>query len=142
VAIFADDTVAEQSGSFYVGTVAPQTAPTAAAAPLKPDKVKQPAAPPRDKNQRRLNKVYYPVEIMLSPAKPQPTGTLTIKAKYAAPLRQVYARIKGRQLPLRQNGAIWQTQYVLPAQSQTLYIQIYAEDAQGNLSMTEKTLKY
>jgi hypothetical protein len=141
VAIFTDNTVAEQSGSFYVGAVAPQIAP-AAAAPLKPDKVKQPANPPRDKNQRRLNKVYYPVEIMLSPAKPQPAGTLTIKAKYAAPLRQVYARIKDRQLPLRQNGAIWQTQYVLPAQSQTLYIQIYAEDAQGNLSMTEKTLKY
>ncbi|GBR75058.1 hypothetical protein NO1_2120, partial [Candidatus Termititenax aidoneus] len=130
VAVFADGASAEQSGSFYVETSAPKTAP-AAAAPPKPDKVKQ-----------RLNKVYYPVEIMLSPAKPRPAGVLTIKAKYAAPLRQVYARIKDQQFPLRQNGAIWQTQYVLPAQSQTLYIQIYAEDAQGNLSMTEKTLKY
>ena len=78
---------------------------------------------------------------MLSSAKPKPAGTLTIKAKYAAPLRQVYARIKDKQLPLKQTGAIWQTQYVLPA-SQTLYIQIFAEDAQGNLSMTEKVLKY
>jgi hypothetical protein len=142
VAIFADGTAAEQSGSFYIGTDAPKTAAAAAAPPAKPAKTVQPIQPPRDKNQRRLNKVYYPVEIMLSPAKPRPAGALTIKAKYAAPLRKVYAQIKDKQLPLRQNGAIWQTQYVLPAQSQTLYIQIYAEDAQGNLSMTEKVLKY
>jgi hypothetical protein len=137
VAIFADGAAAEQSGSFYIGTNAPQ-----AVLPAKSAEVAQPVKPPRDKNQPRLNKVYYPVEIMLSPAKPKPAGTLTIKAKYAAPLRKVYARIGDKHLPLKQNGAIWQTQYVLPAQSQTLYIQIYAEDARGNLSMTEKVLKY
>jgi hypothetical protein len=137
VAIFTDGAAAEQSGSFYVETAAPR-----AVLPAKPAEVARPVEPPRDKDQPRLNKVYYPVEIMLSPVKPKPADTLTIRAKYAAPLRQVYARIKDKQLPLKQNGAIWQTQYVLPAQSQTLYIQIYAEDARGNLSMTEKMLKY
>jgi hypothetical protein len=136
VAVFADGATAEQSGSFYVVKTAAQRLTPGTAA----QSVAQPAPPAEAP--RPLNRVYYPVEIMLSPAKPKPAAALTIKARYAAPLRRVYAQIKGKQLPLKQNGAIWQAQYVLPAPGQTLYIQIYAEDAQGNLSMTEKMLKY
>jgi hypothetical protein len=122
-ALFADGTSILTAGSFLVGE----------------QKTAQPKTPD---TKQRLNKVYYPVEIMLSPTKPKPQEVLTIKARYGAPLSKVYTQINGQKIQLYKNGAIWQTQYILPAQHQTLYIQIYGEDEQGNLSMTEKVWKY
>ncbi|GBR75641.1 hypothetical protein NO2_0295 [Candidatus Termititenax persephonae] len=109
----------------------------------------KPAPPPQLKppvpaKKRRLNKAYYPVEIKFSPARPRPGQVLLITAKYdSAKIRKVSALIKGQQIPLRRAaGGVWQRQYNLPPGHQTLYIKIFCEDAQGNLSMTEKVLTY
>ncbi|MDR1996890.1 MAG: hypothetical protein LBQ83_00985 [Candidatus Margulisbacteria bacterium] len=148
VAVFQDGTAAERAGAFWCDdpvTVPPPVKP--AAPPPAAPSGNIPAAKPAPKDnkpaQPRLNKVYYPVEIMLSPASPRPGSTLLIRARYAAPeVTTVYAEIQRQIIPLRKNGALWQTEYLLPAKGQDLYIKIYARDAQNNLSMTEKLLSF
>jgi hypothetical protein len=138
VAVFQDGSTAEHSGVFwYEGPSTYKTVPSV------PSAVSHNATPPPPAEKPRLNKVYYPVEIMLSPAKPRPGGALQIRAKYAAPeVRDVYAEIQKQVIPLKKNGAVWQAEYTLPEKRQELYIKIYSRDARGNLSMTEKSLAF
>jgi len=133
LAVFADETTAEQGGIFFCDILAPKTAPA-----VTPQKT---VVPPKSTEQRRLNKVYYPVEIILVPEKPEAGAKVRIKAKYASELKKVYAVIRKQTIPLQKKDGFWQAEYTLPVKSQEVYIQIYAEDAADNLSMTEKVIK-
>jgi hypothetical protein len=135
VVTFKDGTTAERNGVFwYDGKTSTVVKPV----PKSTTTIK-----PKDNTPQRLNKVYYPVEIMLSPAKPALGTVLQIRAKYAAPeVNSVYADIRGQIIPLKKSGGIWRAEYTLPAKSSELYIKIYSKDAEGNLSMTEKLLRF
>ena len=138
VVYFHDGAVSEQPGSFRVDGAMPVSRPQAQ--PAQPTRTVT-ASQPADTNRQRLNRVYYPVEIMLSPARPQPGSRISIRAKYeSTAVETVYAQVKGQRIPMRKNGDIWQAEYSLPSQKGDVYIQIYAQDKQGNLSMTEKLL--
>jgi len=131
LAVFDDGTTVEQDGIFFYDILVPRKIPA-----LTPKK----NVPPKSA-ERRLNKVYYPVEIMLAPAKPAAGAKIQIKARYAAELKKVYAVIRKQTIPLQKKNGLWQAEYTLPSRSQEVYIQIYAEDAADNLSMTEKVIK-
>ena len=138
VVYFNDGAVSEQPGSFRVDAV---SSLAGTAKPSVQTAVKPAAKPVEPAEKQRLNKVYYPVEIMLSPARPQPGTKVVIRAKYdSSAISNVYAQVKGNKITMQKNGAIWQGEYTLPAQKHDVYIQIYAQDKQGNLSMTEKLL--
>ena len=137
VAAFTDGTMVEQTGVFWgSGSAVVQTTPAvpSASAATAVSAVKS-------TEQRRLNKVYYPVEITLIPAKPAAGAKVRIQAKYSAELKKVYAVIQKKNIQFQKNNNVWQGEYTLPAKSQDVFIQIYAEDTAGNLSMTEKVIR-
>jgi hypothetical protein len=100
-----------------------------------------PVKKPIKLNQPEINRPYYPVGIVITPA----NGLLQAKISDASPkIKKVTMEINNKQkISLQKNNGTWSgKQTILKAwQGKEIQIKIYTADVKGNVSMTEKFVK-